>query len=149
MPDRWPNYANTQTACRRRINACKPVWRLTRVKNRDGLSILDPQLSQIRIKSPSSWEKVIPQQTTNYLLAALRSLTAHHLRATQRLNPKRGPRTDPVDPSVAHTVGYEERPTKTDAIRNWPPNMCLPGSGVWLLSFRWCITHSGQPPSHI
>ena len=39
-----------------------------------------PQLSQKRVKSPSSGEKVIPQQTMNYLMAALCSLTAHHPR---------------------------------------------------------------------
>ena len=88
---------------------------------------------------------MIPQQTTNYLLAALRSLTAHHPRTTQRLNPKKSPRVDPTDPSVARAVGYEERPTEIDAIRNWPPNMCMSDSGVWLLSFCTCITHLGQP----
>ena len=107
------------------------------------LSILHPQLSQIRVKSPSSWEKVIPQQKTNYLMVALRSLTAYHPRTTQRLNPKRGPCADPTDPLVERAVGYEERPVETDTIRNWPSNMCLFNSGVWLLSFRLCITHSG------
>ena len=127
------------------MNACEPVWRLTGVKTREGLSILHPQLGQIRVKSPSSWEKVIPQQTTNYLLVALRSLTAHHPRTTQRLNPKRGPRADPTDPSVACAAGYEERPAEIDAIQSWPSNMCLSGSGVWLLGFCPCITHLGQP----
>ena len=129
------------------MNACELVWKLTGVKTREGLSILHPQLSRIRVKSPSSWEKVIPQQTTNYLLASLHSLTAHHPRTTQRLNLKRGPRVDPADPSVACTVGYEERPVETNAIWNWPPNMCLSGLGVWLPSFYLRIIHSWQPPS--
>ena len=38
---------------------------------------------------------------------------------------------------------YEERPAETDAIWNWPPNICLFGPGVRLLSFRPCIIHSG------
>ena len=148
-PNKWPNYANMQTSCSRRMNACEPVWRLTGVKTREALSILHPQLSQIRVKSPSSWEKVIPQQKTNYLMVALRSLTAHHPRTTQRLNLKRGPCAYPADPSVERVVGYKERPVETDTIRNWPSNICLFNSGVWLLSFRLCITHSGQPPYHI
>ena len=131
------------------MNACEPVWRQTGVKTCEGLSILHPQLSQIRVKSPSSWEKVTPLQTTNYLLAILCSLTTHHPRTMQRLNPKRGPCADPTDPSVVRTAGYEERPAETDAIRNWPPNMCLSLSVVWLLNFHPCITHSGQPPSRI
>ena len=60
-PDRWPNYTNTRTTYSRRMNACELVWRLIGVKTREGLSILHPQLLQIRVKSPSSWEKVIPQ----------------------------------------------------------------------------------------
>ena len=58
----------------------------------------------------------------------------------------------PCQPSwfvSAWAAGYEERPTETDAIRNWPPNMCLSGLGVWLLHFCSCITHSRQPPSRI
>ena len=119
------------------------------MKTREGLSILHSQLNQIRVKSLSLWEKVIPQQTMNYLLAPLLSLTAHHPRTTQRLNLKSGPRVDPADPSVAWAAGYEERPTEIDAIRNWPPNMFLSGLGVWLLNFCPCITHSRQPPSRI
>ena len=149
MPDIWPNYASTQTVCSRRINAYEPVWTLTGVKTRGGLSILHPQLSRIRVKSPSSWEKVIPQRMTNYLLAVLRSLTAHHPRTTMRLNPKRGPCADPADMSVACVVGYEERPVETYAIRNSPLNMCLSDSRVWLLRCCLCITHSGQPLSRI
>ena len=127
------------------MNACEPVWRLTGVKTRKGLSILHPQLSQIRVKIPSSWKKVIPQQTMNYLMAALRSLTVHHPRTTQRLNLKRGPHADPAYQSVVRAARYKERPAKTDAIRNWLLNMCLSNSGVWLLNFRLCITHSGSP----
>ena len=85
----------------------------------------------------------------SYLLEALHSLTVHHPRTMQRSNPKRGPRADPAYQSVARATGHEERPVETDATQNWPPNMCLSGSGVWLLSFRLCITHSGQPPSRI
>ena len=119
------------------------------MKTHEGLSILHPKLNQIRVKSPSSWEKVIPQQTMNYLMEALCSLTVHHPRTMQRLNSKRGPCANPADPSVARAAGYKERPVETDVILNWPPNMCLYDSGVWLLSFRPCITHSGQPPSRI
>ena len=53
-PDRWPNYANMKTNYCRRMNACEPVWKLTGVKTSEGLSILHPQLSRIRVKSPSS-----------------------------------------------------------------------------------------------
>ena len=37
---------------------------------------------------------------------------------TQRLNPKRGPRADPADPSVACAAEYEERLVETKAIQN-------------------------------
>ena len=131
------------------MRTCEPVWRLTGVTTQKGLFILHPQLSQIRVKSSSSWEKVIPQQMMNYLPEALRSLPAHHPRTTQRLNLKRGPRADPTDLSVARVVGYEERPAETDAIRNWPPNICPSSPGAWLLSFRPCIIHSGWPLPHI
>ena len=119
------------------------------MKTREGLSIQHPWLRQIRVKSPSLWEKVIPQQTTNYLSAALRPLAAHCPRTMQRLNPKRGPCADPANLSVVRVIWYEERPVETDAIRTWPSNMCLSGSKAWLLSFRPCITHSGQPSSYI
>ena len=84
-----------RTACNRRMRACEPVWRLTGVTTRKGPTILHPHLSQIRVKSPSSWEKVIPQQTMNYLQEVLRSLPAHHPRTTQRLSPKRDPPPPP------------------------------------------------------
>ena len=117
--------------------------------NSKGSFVLHPQLSQIRAKSLSSWEKVIPQQTMNYLSAALRSLPAHYPRTTQSLNPKKGPRTDPTDLLVARAVEYKETPAEIDAIRNWPSNICPSGPGVWLLNFRPCIIHSWWPPPHI
>ena len=49
----------------------------------------------------------------------------------------------PTDLSVARAAGYEERLVETDAIQNWPPNICLSSPGVWLLSFHPCIIHSG------
>ena len=139
-------HANT---CSRRMSACELVWRLTGVTTRKGPFILRPHLSQIKVKSPSSWEKVIPRQTMIYLPAALHSLPAHHLRTTQRLSLKRGPHADPADLSVARAVGYEERPAETNPIWNWPPNICLFNPRVCLLSFRLCIIHSGWPPPRI
>ena len=59
------------------------------------------------------------------------------------------PRVDLVDPSVARAAEYEERPVKTVTMQNWPLNICLPDSGVWLHRSRPRKTHSGQPSSRI
>ena len=68
---------------------------------------------------------------------------------TWGLNPKRGPRADLADLLAARTAEYEERPVETITMQNWPLNICLPDSGVWLHHSRSCNTHSGQPPSCI
>ena len=47
---------------------------------------------------------------------------------------------------VVRDAVREERPARTDPIRNWPRNEYLPDSGVWSPSFYLSSTHSGRLP---
>ena len=118
-----------RTSFSRRMNACEPIWRPTGIKTREGPIHPAPPTLENKGKEPILMgESDI--STTNYLPAALCSLTSHCPRTMQRLNPKNGRRSDPVDLSVARTARFKERLVETDAIRNWPPNMCSFYSGA-------------------
>ena len=85
---------------------------------------------------------------TSYLSIALHSPIAHHPRKMRKPNPERDLLAIPAGLLVAHAARCKESLARTDPIRNWPPSIYLPGSGVWAPSFYLCSTHPGWPLPH-
>ena len=83
---------------------------------------------------------------TSYLPIALHSPVVRHPRTVRKPSAEKDLLSIPTGLLVARVVGCEERPVQTNPILNWPLSICLPGSGVWPLSFYLRSTHSGRPP---
>ena len=86
---------------------------------------------------------------TSYILIALHSPVIRHPRTVRKPSPKKDLLAIPTGLLVARVAGYEKRPVRTNPIQNWALSICLPGSGVWPLSFYLRSTHYGRPPLHM